>query len=408
MKQNISIFIIVILVAISVFMAGCTNNSHGHTGEGEKRDMDAHSDKEMGSNEHKDNDHDMDAPHDDSHKDDDHNMDMKKGQMIMPDSINIHITFANNLDFSLSEDASITEDEIKVLETEFNQNIKSGLTIITKDGVDAEAEFISEKNLFEVGGQPRTYLDNTHSVGTYTIYHLDKSAKIMTKDELVESKKDQSNMATLSVSMVLENKGMKDLASEITNIKAYAYIGADETPFDSWMGNTGVPKLEAKSKLRSDRITFNKLTSAHLLRLLDGEALTLRVVDYEIVDGDKKPLVVIDVDNGEEISRMQIFNQTQASMTLTHYFNEHVGFFDLREKKTAICCLKLTSNEKLVSTRKHDLPYGWWTVSILGGEDKYETIPEIVMAPGMHIVMRYEKDSDGNGVTDFYEVLKST
>jgi hypothetical protein len=225
----------------------------------------------------------------------------------------------------------------------------------------------------------------------------------VTSEEAYSIKEVDLSGSTLQTWIKIKNVGNDILTSELREITLNFYMGKDEQPFHtenlSYAATNILPGNSFTITIKDIPLTFSRFQ-----RLLAGEGVRVEISHYSFgkdqiyLENARASGIEIDIDDyGIEkhylyvtapISMKGALDKAGIPYTLSQEGDNFTGF-----------------NGKAIKTSQK--PYYWWTVYISSKFSRditvLENATEMMLEPGDYVVISYEKDSDGDMLSDTYE-----
>lgn len=205
----------------------------------------------------------------------------------------------------------------------------------------------------------------------------------------------------LYITLRIQNIGTDILESDVEDIWLSLYIGEDTDPIKTWSFSNsylgGSIGSLLPGEVRTVNTEFHNCLSVEILKRIDtGEPVRIEVQSYDLgndqkyLQNIKDTLIQLDIDKGDGIETKFV---KEDSILLTEFLEAYADAV-LRDENRI---------ESLDGLAISDV--SWWTIIIPGKSSLPNYISQAMIYKGDHVVLIYNQDSDGDGITNRLELM---
>lgn len=318
------------------------------------------------------------------------------GSPVFPAYPDVEIGLGDSYHIWLKQDITVATEKIE--SRDYSYNIESISTTTTDWSNTLEVEFG-----FGLFSGPSASIKDTFYYHHSTTHTLKASEyyKMASANKWSKAVTTGLGDSYLYITLRIKNVGTDILESEIEDIWLSLYIGEDTDPIKTWsFGNSysgsSICPLEP-GESRTVNAEFHKCLSVERLKRIDsGEPVRIEVQSYDLGDDQKylqnikDNLIQLDIDKGDGVDSKFV---KENSILLTEFLETYADAVLRAENRI----------ESLDGLAISDV--SWWTIIIPGKSSLPNYISQAMIYKGDHVVLIYNQDSDGDGITNRLELM---
>lgn len=311
-----------------------------------------------------------------------------------------------SIKFVLNKKFEISEEKYSVGENELIVDKGYELSIETKTGVKGTLESRISTNPLDIGASAKIEAYQNIELNTSGVFSKKWSERTLSAERYYTQRKVNLSNSKMKILLNIKNIGDKDLNSTLKDIKLNIFIGNDKDPYITVPVNYVFENIEKKDD--KDVVVEFKVDYDFFTRVQAGEGLDVRIMDYSFgedqrnLNNIKKRCIQVYVDSGNEQERHYII-PPQKELT----------FLDIC-KLSKVPVILSKDNSKIISIKGkknlfNQLPLCYWTLFVgkITGKKSY-SVNEIRLQRGDKLFLKYNIDTDGDGLTDIDELRLGT